>query len=360
LEASLGPARIVIHADVDAFYAAVEQRDDPTLRGLPVAVGGLPQSRGVVMTASYEARAFGVRSAMPSRQAVELCPQLVIVPPRFDAYQDASRRIMDIFARFATVVEPVSMDEAFLDLTGRVRHLGAATDTARTIKRLVTDATALTVSLGVSGNKLVAKIASDHQKPNGLTVVPTNEARAFLAPLPIRSIWGIGPKTEAALARHGIETAGQLADLDDGWLLSRLGQGGLRLRAMARGEDDRPVAVRGASKQISREITYERDTRDRNQLVDTIAGMAKRIEHSLLEAGPARTVHIKLRYGDFSTITRQQRALHACHQAGEIQDIATALLDRCWDGRPVRLIGVGVSNFSVQVEGQLPLLPPAD
>ncbi|HEV3309001.1 MAG TPA: DNA polymerase IV [Chloroflexota bacterium] len=347
--------RVIIHADVDAFYASVEQRDNPALRGRPVAVGGSPLRRGVIMTASYEARQFGVGSAMPSRTAMGLCPHLLIVPARFNAYHEASRIIMEIFRANATMIEPLSLDEAFLDVSEKVDGFGNAIDHARGIKETVFESTRLTVSLGVAESKFVAKIASDFEKPDGLTPVSPNETRAFLAPQPIRRLWGVGPKTEAVLKAAGFEFIGQLADAEDDRLLDRLGPWALRWQLLARGQDDRVVAPRTENKQSSREMTFDRNTRDADQLRRTLSGMAGELARSLHDdGGPPRTVHIKIRYGDFTTITRQRRT-GAITSADAIAAEAIALLEQWWDGRPVRLIGVGVSNFVARARDQLSL-----
>jgi len=351
--------KIIIHADVDAFYASVEQRDNPALRGLPVAVGGDPARRGVIMTASYEARRFGVRSAMPSRTAVTLCPQLVLVPARFGAYTEASRIIMDIFRTHATTVEPLSLDEAFLDVTEVAKDFDEARRDARKIKDLVREKTELSISLGVASSKLVAKIASDFEKPDGLTLVPEHEARSFLAPLPVRKLWGIGPKTEEVLRAAGVETAGQLADSEEDWIMSHLGPWALRWRLMAQGQDIRQVTPAREYKQSSREITFDRDTRDRERLCQTIRDMAERLARPLPESGAAQCVHVKIRYADFRTITRQRRT-NALVTGEQVAFHALELLDRWWDGKPVRLIGVGLSHFVSRPKDQLSLFEPAE
>lgn len=348
-------APIVIHADVDAFYAAVEQRDRPELRGRAIAVGGHPERRGVIMTASYEARKFGVRSAMPSRRALELCPQLLILPPRFDSYRAVSRAIMDVFRAHAGIVEPVSLDEAFLDVTDQVDRFQEAVDLAGTLKAEIRDTTALTASLGVATNKLVAKIASDENKPDGLTVVNPGEERTFLAPLPVRRIWGVGPRTEARMRELGIERIGQLADASDNWIVQRLGLWGLQWRNLARGEDNRPVSPPGQVQQISREVTFDRDTGDLSLLRETLQDMARDIAAALERAGPARTVQIKLRYADFHTVTRQMTPGKTVTSGGDIFEHGLALLERGWDRRPLRLFGVGVSNFVGEAPEQLQL-----
>jgi DNA polymerase-4 len=348
-------AAIIVHVDVDAFFASVEQRDRPELRERAIAVGGPPERRGVIAAASYEARKFGVRSAMPSRTALERCPHLLILPPRFEVYRAASRQIMDILRAHAGGIEPVSLDEAFLDITDQVTEFDKAVEYAYGIKEAVRAATQLTVSLGVATNKLVAKIASDRDKPDGFTVVRPGEERAFLAPLPVRAIWGIGPRTEARLLSLGIERIGQLADADDNWIMQRLGLWGFQWRSLARGKDSRPVIPSADRQQVSREVTFDRDTTDMTLLRETLLDMARDISTALERLGPARTVQIKLRYADFQTVTRQLTPPKTITTSGAIFEHALVLLDRGWDRRPLRLLGVGVSNFLSNTPEQLKL-----
>lgn len=347
--------RLIIHADVDAFYASVEQRDRPELRGRALAVGGPPESRGVIMTASYEARRFGVHSAMPSRTARRLCPQLLIVPARFGAYQAASRMIMDIFRRHARLVEPLSLDEAFLDIADRADSIAAAEDLGRLIKEQVLSTTGLTVSLGIGHTKLLAKIASDFEKPDGLTAVPRERALEFLAPLPVRRLWGVGPKSEQAMRQAGLERIGQLQTAQDDWILQHLGPWGLRWRSLARCEDDREVSTPGKTKQMSRETTFARDTADDAEIRRILAEMASSLSRSLNESSPARTVHIKIRYRDFTTITRQITPGQTIRTQEDIAGNVFGLLEKSWNGRPVRLVGIGLSNFVEEPSAQLPL-----
>lgn len=351
---TLPPSRVIIHADVDAFYASVEQRDNPELRGRPLAVGGSPDHRGVVMTASYEARKFGVRSAMPSRTAVRLCPNLVLVPARFDAYHRDSNAIMAIFQQRATRIEPLSLDEAFLDVSEMVTDFDDACERAHAIKTEVLKQTKLTISLGVATTKLVAKIASDFEKPDGLTAVRPEDARTFLAPLPVRRLWGIGPKTEEVLKAAGIGTVGELAGADDSRLLRRLGAWAIRWKLLAQGLDDRAVSTHRDTKQMSREITFDRDTSDGEKLRQTLAHMARGLAAGIEHTGAARTVHIKIRYSDFQTLTRQRQA-GVLVTADDITTHARELLERCWTGQPVRLIGLGLSNFVTTARDQLSL-----
>ncbi|MEE8346278.1 MAG: DNA polymerase IV, partial [Dehalococcoidia bacterium] len=261
--------RTILHADMDAFYASVEQHDNPRLRGKPVVVGGPPESRGVVAAASYEARRFGVRSATPMSRALRLCPQAVRVSPRFDRYGEVSRQVMAIFRDVTPLVEPLSLDEAFLDATEQAAAHGgpdAASALAREIKRRVRKETGLTVSIGGGTNKTVAKIASDMGKPDGLVMVPAGEEASFLAPLPVRSLWGVGPKAEETLAEMGIRTVGELAKTDETTLTARFGVRGDWFRRMAGGLDDRPVETRSERKSVGAETTFPRDLTDGAEL----------------------------------------------------------------------------------------------
>jgi DNA polymerase IV len=241
----------IMHVDLDAFYSSIEQRDRPELRGKPVVVGGDPDARGVVATASYEARRFGIHSAMPSRTARRLCPEAIFLPPRFAVYREVSRQLHELFLELTSLVEPIALDEAFLDVSSLVDSHLEAEGVARGLKRRIAEETSLTASVGVASNKLVAKLASDRQKPDGLTIVPPGQERAFLAPLPVRSLFGIGPRTEERLVAAGITQVSQLADADPGWLVARFGQSGLEWQRLAQGIDERPVEARRELKQAS-------------------------------------------------------------------------------------------------------------
>ena len=357
-------ARTIAHADVDAFYASVEQLDNPGLRGQPVVVGGPPESRGVVMAASYEARAFGVRSAMPMVSALRRCPKAVRLPPRFDRYSQVSGTVMAAFRSLTPLVEPLSMDEAFLDATDVE---GFANDEAlgRYIKALVKERTGLVVSIGIGANKTIAKIASDAGKPDGLVVVERGGEAAFLAPLPVRALWGIGPKSEGGLARAGIRTIGDLAALDAAAAQRLLGSRAGELQAMARGEDDRPVETERELKSVGAETTFPRDLPDgpelRRALADIASGVARRLRRQELRA---RTVAIKLRYDDFRTITRQTSLAAGIDDGAAIAGHAGALLSKVADPDDrFRLIGIHCSNFDFDDEGdqaQLGLWESAD
>ncbi|HLJ67460.1 MAG TPA: DNA polymerase IV [Chloroflexota bacterium] len=346
--------RTIMHVDLDAFYSAIEQRDRPELRGKPVVVGGDPEARGVVATASYEARRFGIHSAMPARTARRLCPQAIFVRPRFDVYRQVSAELRQIFAALTPLVEPLALDEAFLDLSSLLTSPAEAGETARALKQQIRDSVKLTASVGVASNKLIAKVASDREKPDGLTIVPAGEERSFLAPLPVRLLFGIGPRTEERLGAIGIERVGQLADADPGWLVARLGQRGLEWQRLAQGIDDRPVEPQRELKQISRERTFPRDVADRIELRAMLQALAHELVADLQEALPARTVTLKLRHADLRITTR--RATPGPVITAELlESQVLQLFEEGWDGRPLRLMGVGVSNFVTEPTGQLSL-----
>ena len=342
---------------MDAFYASVEQHDSPPLRGRPVLVGGRPEERGVVASASYEARRFGCRSAMPMRTALRLCPGAVVVHPRFERYREISRRIQAIFGRYSERVEPLSLDESYLDVTG---HPLPATEVARRIKREIRDELGLTASAGVGPNKLVAKIASDLRKPDGLVVVRPERVRRFLDPLPVSRIWGIGRVGEQRLARLGVKTIGQLATLEEPVLERLFGRSGPFFSRLARGRDDRPVSPERVTRSISSETTFTEDTRDRALLLRALGGFARELESALRqERFLARTVTVKVKYHDFRQITRSSTARQPLRSAARLRLIARGLLGRTAAGRtPVRLVGLGVSGLVGEKSVfQLPLFP---
>jgi nucleotidyltransferase/DNA polymerase involved in DNA repair len=345
------PPRTILHLDMDAFFAAVEQRDRPELRGKPVIVGADPKEgrgRGVVSTASYEARRFGVGSAMPISKAWRLCPQGIYVHPDIDKYAAESRKVMEILRRASDVVEPVSIDEAFLDATGSARAIGDGPTIARRLKDAIRDELRLTASVGVATSKLVAKIASDMQKPDGLVVVPAGTEARFLAPLPIRRLWGVGPRMEEQLARLGVVTIGDLAALDPARLERRLGTHGHDLQRLARGEDERPVAAEPAgAKSLGQEHTYGRDTADAARLRATLLSLADAVAARLRAHGlRARTVTLKYRDEDFHTTTHARTLREATDSGGALFGVARALLDDVHRaGRRVRLLGIYASHF---------------
>lgn len=337
-------ARRIIHVDMDAFFASVEQLDDPALRGKPVAVGGDPNDRGVVAAASYEARRHGVRSAMSMRQALRLCPELIRVRPRLGRYIEMSRRIRQILMRWTPAVEMASLDEAYLDVSGLPQPAG---EIASRIKAEIHAGTGLTASAGVGPSKLVAKIASDACKPDGLMVVRPSRVRGFLAPLPVGTLRGVGPVTGRKLGALGIRTVGDLARADAHRVTSRLGSLGETLVRMARGEDDRPVEPRRPTRSISCERTLSEDTRDLSLLDRLIDRFSSEIQSALRTEGlRARTVSVKIRTFDFRDATRSHTLRAPIDDAPSIAREARALLTRTSAGRrKVRLIGVSVSGI---------------
>ena len=350
-------SRTILHADLDAFYASVEQLDNPELRGKPVLVGGSPEGRGVVAAASYEARRFGIRSAMPMSRALCLCPRAVRVSPRFGRYAEASHRVMSIFRSITPLVEPLSLDEAFLDVTDQVSRYRGQEALARYLKDRVRKETGLTVSIGLGGNKSVAKIASDLGKPDGLVVVPVGEEVAFLEPLPVRALWGVGSKMEALLADAGIATVGQLGRAEVSLLEPFLGSRAPFLQTMAHGIDDRPVETEHERKSVGAETTFSHDLPDGPDLRRALSSIATKVAGRLSEGGVrAGTVAIKLRYADFRTITRQKALPTPVDGAEEIARAAAALLDGvvAADDR-FRLLGIQGSRMVSHNEGQLPL-----
>lgn len=340
----------ILHADLDAFYASVEQLDNPELKGKPVVVGGSPTTRGVVAAASYEARAFGVRSAMPMGTAMQRCPQAVRVSPRFDRYHEVSSQVMEIFRDITDLTEPLSLDEAFLDVTDGVGPDTPPESIAAGLRRRVADEIGLTISVGVATSKSIAKIASDMDKPDGLTVVPPGMEREFLTPLSVSKLWGIGPKASERLVAEGIETIGDLARMSEDWFAAWFGKTGAQMRGLALGHDDRPVVVSRETKSVSAETTLVQDTGSPEMLHELIARLSQRVASQLAGADlQGRTVKLKLRLSDFTTFTRQTSLSQPENSADAIAAIASALLEReLHSGRQFRLIGVGVSGFDHQ------------
>ena len=343
---------------MDAFYASVEQRDRPETRGRPVIVGADPRGRGVVSASSYEARRFGIHSAMPIGRAFRLCPEGVFLPVDMDKYAAVSREIMAVLAGFTPLVEPLSIDEAFLDVTASRALHGDGAAIARAIKGRIRASVSLPASVGVASNKFVAKVASDLRKPEGLVIVEPGGEAAFLAPLPVSRLWGVGRVTGAALEAMGIRTIGQLGLIPAANLTARFGKHGPDLLALARGVDDRPVEPDAAPKSMGAEETFERDTRDVQLLRATLRGQSERVARELRAEGYAgRRVTLKLRFADFSTITR-------AHTDDPTQDglaifrRADDLFGRVALAQAVRLIGLSVSGLELAGEGQLPLFGP--
>ena len=354
--------RRILHIDMDAFYASVEQRDRPELRGKPVAVGGEPHRRGVVAAASYEARKFGVRSAIPMARAVRLCPHLIIVEPDFRKYRAASQTVFDIFRSVTPLVEPMSLDEAYLDVTENSWGEPLGRNVALRIKAAIRDATSLTASAGVAPNKFLAKIASAWKKPDGLTVIAPERVERFLQKLPVDALWGVGPVTAARLRERGIERLVDVRTADEAVLRAAVGSWSDWLRQLANGIDDRAVEPNQEPKSSGSENTYSQDLTDINEIREEIDGMARDAagwldDHKLL----CRTVTIKVRYSDFTTITRSHSKTPATRDDEEIAQRAVQLLDRTEAAsRPIRLLGVSVHNLedpNAPFEPEEPLLP---
>jgi DNA polymerase IV len=354
------PPREIIHVDMDAFYASVEQRDRPELRGKPLIVGGDPRGRGVVAACSYEARKFGVRSAMPGAQARRLCPDAVFVPPRMARYAAVSAQIREIFERFSERVEPLSLDEAYLDVGENRLREPSAVRLAALIKQEIALRTGLTASAGVGPCKLVAKIASDLRKPDGLVAVRPEQVLDFLAPLPVTRLWGVGPATARRLSALGVKTIADVRRLDPALLSQRFGKYGALLLRLSHGDDPRPVAQRERPKRRGSETTFAEDVVSlpalREVLAEQCAGVARALERAGL---CARTVTLKLRYHDFTTITRSrslcgERKSAQAPSAGALFHVAEELLCSATQAgqRPVRLIGVAAGGLSGLAERQ--------
>ncbi len=363
----MATVRILLHLDMDAFFASVEQRDQPSLRGKPVIVGGSPTSRGVVSAASYEARRFGVRSAMPSTTAGRLCPQGVFLRPRMERYAEESREIFRIVAESGVELEKVSVDEAYLDATALLKAADPeqgvcrALVLARGLKRRIREERDLTASVGIASNKLLAKIASDYGKPDGLCVIPDRDRVAFLRPMPARALHGVGRVTEEILARAGIRTIGDLQD-HPGDLRALVGSWGPVLRRFSMGEDDRELSQDDTVKSISSETTFRNDTEHRPTLRSALKEQAEEIAEKLHRRRlEAQTVQVKVRYGDFSTLTRQYSGDQSVSEARDLYRLGCWLLGReRLVNRPLRLLGLGVSGLRESGGRQLvlPLSPP--
>lgn len=339
--------RKIIHIDMDAFFASVEQRDKPELRGQPVVVGGMPGRRGVVAAASYEARKFGVRSAMPSGQAQKLCPQAVFLPPRFAEYREVSQQIHAIFRRYTEIIEPLSIDEAFLDVSGQEQYNGSATRMAQAIKDEIRVQTGLTASAGVSYNKFLAKIASDMDKPDGLFVITPEQGPDFVARLPIGDFYGVGKATEAKMKRLGIDCGADLRRHSREWLALHFGKSGDYYYNISRGIDERPVRTQRTRKSVGSETTFEQDLYEREAMLDVLRQRLDKVVAGIkAKSFLARTLTIKVKYADFTQVTRSHSFIDA-HQ--DVEDFAhwlPALLDSTEVHiRPVRLLGVTLSGF---------------
>jgi DNA polymerase-4 len=343
--------RKIIHIDMDAFYASVEQREDPSLVGKALVVGGDPRGRGVVATASYEARRYGIHSAMPCSQALRLCPHVIFVRPNMALYVEVSQRIRAVFHEASDLVEPVSLDEAYIDVTTNKLGLPLARDVARYIKGRIEAVTGLTASAGVAPNKFLAKVASDFHKPNGLTVVPPQRMAAFMAPLPVEKVWGVGPVTAAKLHALGIRTVGDLGVADVQILERRLGKAGPFLHRLACGDDPRPVTPHREPKSRGAETTLTTDILDLAILEQVLEGHAQSISVSLAKRElEGRTITLKVRYDDFTTITRSRTLARATANAATISATSRDLLRDATEAgeRPIRLVGVSLSGFGAR------------
>ena len=336
--------RKIIHVDMDAFFASVEQRDNPDLRGKPVAVGG-GSKRGVVAAASYEARVFGVRSAMPSVTAQRQCPDLVFVKPRFDVYREVSRQIREIFSRHTDLIEPLSLDEAYLDVTHDKQGIGSAVKIAKAIRAAIKNETGLTASAGVSYNKFIAKLASDQNKPDGMCVILPDQGAAFVATLPVRRFHGVGPQTAAKMARLGIETGADLAARSEQWMQQNFGSSGPYLFRAARGIDHRRVNPSRERKSLSVELTYFDDKRSEAELRDALNHIVETLwERAERSQTRARSVTLKIRYSDFRTITRSLSYASAITSQMELNRIGHQLLEKILPPEmAVRLMGLTFS-----------------
>jgi DNA polymerase IV len=353
-------SRQILHVDMDAFYASVEQRDDPALRGKPVVVGGASR-RGVVSAASYEARAFGVRSAMPMHEALRKCPRAIVVPPRMARYAEVSGLVFEIFRRFTPLVEGLSLDEAFLDVTQSRSLFGGGEAIARKIKDAIRRETELAASAGVSTCKFVSKVASDLKKPDALVVVPPGEERAFLAPLPIERMWGVGKKTAPRLHAAGLRTIGDLASAPVNALERLLGSWGGEVSLLARGEDDREVEPDVAPKSIGSEQTHEHDLTAREQIEASLLDRASHVAQRMVREGWwGRIVTVKLKYADFTQLTRRASLPDAVSDSTTIYEAGRALLDRFpLEDERIRLVGVSMSDLTDRAPGPALFPDPA-
>jgi DNA polymerase-4 len=342
------PVRAILHVDMDAFYASVEVMDDPSLAGKPVIVGGSAASRGVVSAASYEARRYGVHSAMSSHRAHKLCPHGVFITPRMSRYAELSRDIHRIFQKYTPLIEPISLDEAFLDVTASHALFGSGEEIGRAIKRRIRAEVGLVASVGVAPNKYLAKLASDLEKPDGFVVITAEEAQARLAPLPVGRLWGVGKVTEGHLAQAGIHTIGDIVTMPDARLEAIAGSYAPRLKQLARGLDSRPVVPDADAKSIGAENTFAQDIAGAGALRAELDLLSERVAHRARTSDmPGQTVNLKARYADFTTVTRAMTLPEATFDSVMIRDAARELLEKKLDrqGKPLRLLGVSLSNL---------------
>jgi DNA polymerase-4 len=348
--------RRILHIDLDAFYCAVEEQRDPTLKGKPFAVGGRPDQRGVVASCSYSARKYGVRSAMPMAQAVKICPDLLIVQGHYRDYSHASRQIMDHLKELTEQVEQISIDEAFLDITELHDH---SRNIANRLQSHILSEFGLPCSIGIASNKLVAKMATDFGKvssgytdspPNAIQIVPHGKEKEFLAPLPVDALWGVGPKTAAKLIEMNINTIGDLVFIPEDVMVKRFGKWGYAISQRSRGIDDRPISIQHTAKSVSQETTFAKDILDEETLLKTIQRLSNHVSRRLAKKHlQATTIKIKLRWADFTTITRQVTISQPTNKENVIYKSAEKLFQNAWNsGKPVRLIGVGVSGLATE------------
>lgn len=353
---------MILHVDMDAFYASVEERERPELRGLPVIVGGSPEGRGVVSAANYEARKYGVHSAMPAAKAVRLCPHAIRIRPRMGFYVQVSRQIRAIFDRYTPEVEPLSLDEAFLDVTGCESLFGSAIDIGRRIKTEIQDELNLVASVGIAPNKFLAKLASDLEKPNGFTVIPEEQIQSILAPLPISRIWGVGKVTQRKFEAAGIATFGQLRELTKEHASQLFGTSGEHFWKLAHGLDDRRVVPEREAKTISHESTFPKDIDDLEILHSWLLELTEQVGARLrARRYVGKTVQIKVRYSDFHTITRSRSLESPTNSTDRLWQVASKLLQTSLPPRrlEIRLLGMGVSNLEEARPVQLHLFDPS-
>ncbi len=353
--------RTIMHIDMDAFYASVEVRDNPSLKGLPVIVGGNATSRGVVAAASYEARKFGIHSAMPTKAALKLCPEVVMLPPNLAKYVEASKQIRAIFARYTPLIEPLSLDEAFLDLSDSLKLFGSAETIGKRIRQEIADEVHLPCSVGIATCKFIAKIASDIGKPQGFVVVHESEVQAFLDPLPVGRIWGVGRQTQKIFDRHGIKTIHELRmrSLDE--LQTLFGNQAEHFYKLVRGQDERQVIPGHDPKSVSHETTFAQDISDHDELRAQLLTLTEKVMQRLRKHKlKGRCIHVRIRFADFSTITRSKTLGHATDTTREAWQATSALFEAHWPkGTPVRLIGMGIGDLSGKEASQGELFEPA-
>lgn len=347
------PIRKIIHVDMDAFYASVEQRDFPEYRNKPLIVGGSPQGRGVVAAASYEVRKFGVHSAMPAARAAKLCPHAIFVKPRFEVYKEASNQIRSIFFEYTDLVEPLSLDEAYLDVTENHKQVPSATLIAYRIKKQIKKETELTASAGVSFNKFLAKIASDLDKPDGLSVITPEQAEEFIEQLAIEKFFGVGKATQRKMDSLGIRTGADLKAWDEVDLVKQFGKSGHHYYRIVRGIDNRPVKPNRTRKSIGKERTFSEDISDLDWIRNFLAELAEKISESMEKLNASgKTITLKVRYKNFETVTRSHTLHHYTNRTEELAEVAIRLLEETETGaREVRLLGISVSSLNLRKGG---------